>query len=310
MANRFPQVSLVGAGTVGTTLACALQAKGYPFASIISRTGSDAAAAAKTLRCSRASTVVADLSPETEILLLSVPDGAIAALAKQIAALKQLRFKKMFVVHSSGVHPASVLAPLKKKGAAVASMHPIQTFPRQLSGAQLRARLKGIYYGIDGDALAVRKAENLAADLGGRTVEIPEELRPLYHVTCVFASSYLMVLVNAISELAKTLPLTASWTEVFGPLMTTSMEHTIKFSASHSLTGPIIRRDGATVDAHLRALCALAPHFLPLYTIAGIEVGRVAKRGGQLSQEDIEQLLQRFRKFIKTQPTTNRKVNK
>lgn len=309
MAHRSPSVSLIGAGTVGTTLGAALLAKGYAFSSVVSRTGPAAVAAARLLRCSRASTNIADLSPETEILILAVPDGVVPELGRQLAGLKQLRFKKLFAAHCSGVHGSSVLSPLRKKGSAVASLHPIQTFPRNLSASQLRARLKGISYGIDGDALAQRKAENLVADLGGRAVVIPDELRPLYHVACVFASSYLMVHLNAISELASALPLSASWTEVFGPLMTASMEQTVKSSAAASLTGPIIRRDEATIEAHLAALAAHSPHLLPLYTVSGIEVARVAKRGGLLGQEDFDRLVQRFRQFIAAQPKTKRKVN-
>jgi len=307
MAQRYPTLSIVGAGTVGSTLGLALRAKGYPVAAVISRTGPSALALARALKCSRASTAVADLPAETELLLLAVPDAAVAQVAREAAALKQLKFRKLFAVHCSGVHSASVLAPLRKKGAAVASMHPVQTFPSRLTPAELRGRLKGIYYGIDGEALSLRKAENLAADLGGHAVEVPEELRALYHATCVFASSYLMVLLNAISELARALPLKASWTEVFGPLMTASMEHTIRQGASRSLTGPIVRGDDPTIDAHLAALAEHAPQFLPLYTVAGIEVARVARKGGQISEEDVRRLVMKFRQFIKSQPT--RKVN-
>jgi predicted short-subunit dehydrogenase-like oxidoreductase (DUF2520 family) len=236
-----------------------------------------------------------------------VPDGAVADVAKQLSALKQLRFRKLFVVHCSGVLGAGVLSPLRKKGAAVASMHPVQTFPSRLTPGALRGRLKDIYYGIDGEALSLRKTENLVADLGGHAVEVPPELRPLYHATCVFASSYLMVLLNAISELTRTMELKASWTEVFGPLMTASMEHTIKHGASRSLTGPIVRGDDATIARHLTALAGRAPQFLPLYTVSGIEVARVASAGGQISEDDVKRLVANFRQFIKTQPT--RKVN-
>ena len=187
MAQRFPTISIVGAGTVGSTLSMALRAKGYPVASVVSRSGPPAVALARALKCSRASTSIVDISPDTEVLLLTVPDGAVAGVAKQVSAVKQLRFRKMFIAHCSGAHSADVLAPLKKKGAAVASLHPIQTFPAHLAPGALRGRLKGIYYGIDGDALALRKAENLAADLGGHTTEIPADLRPLYHAACVFA---------------------------------------------------------------------------------------------------------------------------
>jgi predicted short-subunit dehydrogenase-like oxidoreductase (DUF2520 family) len=308
MAQRPIRLSIIGAGTVGTTLGTALAASGYRVESVVSRTGSRALTLAKQVRCSKVSTSAADLSGDTEVLLVAVPDAAVQEVAKAAAGVKALRFKKLFVVHTSGVLGADALAPLGKKGAAVASFHPVQTFPRQLTAAQLRARLRGICYGIDGDTLALAKAEALASDLGGSTVIIPAELRPVYHAACVFASSALVVLTNAISELSSALPLGRSWTEVFGPLMTASMEHAVRHAAADILTGPVLRRDEATIDAHLEALARVAPHLLPLYTVSGIEVARLARRGGHLSAEDVDRLIRRFRQFIKSQPTTTLKV--
>ena len=66
--------------------------------------------------------------------------------------------------------------------------------------------------------------------------------------------------------------------------------------------------DDATVDAHLEALARSAPHLLGLYTVSGIEVARLARRGGKLSADDVERLVRRFRQFIKSQPTTTLKV--
>jgi hypothetical protein len=45
-----------------------------------------------------------------------------------------------------------------------------------------------------------------------------------------------------------------------------------------------------------------------LYTVSGIEVARLARRGGHLSSEDVDRLIRRFRQFIKSQPTTTLKV--
>ncbi len=167
MPPRAPRLSIIGAGTVGTTLGTALSAAGHRVVSVVSRTGSHGLALAKQVRCERVSTSVADLAPETEALLIAVPDAAVNEVARAAASVKSLAFRKLFVVHTSGVHGADALAPLRRKGAAVAAFHPVQTFPRQLSASQMRARLRGICYGIDGDALSLRKAEDLAAALDG-----------------------------------------------------------------------------------------------------------------------------------------------
>src|SRR5713226_817668 len=103
---RHPKVSLVGAGTVGSTLATALAERGYPVRSIISRTGRRAIALAKAVKCPRASTQIEDIDPETQVLLITVSDGAIADIAEKAARLKNLRFKKLFAAHCSGAQIA------------------------------------------------------------------------------------------------------------------------------------------------------------------------------------------------------------
>ncbi|MBI3765591.1 MAG: hypothetical protein HY277_03700 [Ignavibacteriales bacterium] len=130
MPHRFPNVSIIGAGIVGSTLAVALFDKGYPIVSIISRTGRAALALAKFVQCKKVSTQLEDLEPQTDLLLVTVPDDLVAEIGFRLAKIKQLRFKKLFVIHCSGVHSADVLNPLRNKGASVAAMHPVQTFPR------------------------------------------------------------------------------------------------------------------------------------------------------------------------------------
>src|SRR5208283_3922910 len=135
-----------------------------------------------------------------------------------------LHFKKLFVVHCSGVYSSDILTPLKKKGALVASMHPIQTFPKTQTPERLRVRLRNIFYGIEGSPQAIEKIEIIIKAIEGKSVIIPREMKPLYHVACVFASSYMAVILNTVSELTTTLNLKATWMEVFGPLLTATME--------------------------------------------------------------------------------------
>jgi predicted short-subunit dehydrogenase-like oxidoreductase (DUF2520 family) len=306
--SSYPKVSIIGAGKVGSTLAEALSKKGYPIVSVISRRGQSALTLAKSVKCKRASTQLADLAPDTDLIIISTSDGKLPQIAKQLASLKKFKFEKMFIVHTSGVHSARVLDPLKKLGALVASVHPIQTFPDKQSPTQLQSKLRGIFYGIDVTQEALGKAERLVTDLGGKPITIPPEMKPLYHLACVFASGYMIVFLNTISELARSLELKASWTEVFGPLMTTAMENTVKYSAAEALTGPIMRGDTTTIEQHLEALAEYAPQFIPLYTVAGIEMARVAKESDKIDQDDFMGIISLFKKFI--QSTTLKNISK
>lgn len=292
----LPKISIIGAGNVGTSLAMAFFDKGYPIASVIGRTGTTALSLAKAVKCKKASTQVEDIEPSTEIILIAVSDPAIGEIARTLARNKKLKFKKLFVCHTSGVFTSAILQPLSKKGALTASVHPIQTF----SAGRKRTKVQGIFFGIEGSTEARSKAIRLVGDIGGKAIVLPPELKPLYHIACVFASSYTIVILNAIQELAKQLHINAPWTEVFGPLMTTAMENTIKYSAANALTGPVTRNDLATIKTHLTALSQSAPQFLPMYTVAGIEVARIAKEHGKVTQEEFQALITEFRQFIRS----------
>ena len=296
---RISRVSIIGAGAVGSSLGRALHDKGYPIVSIVSRSRGAAIALARGVKCKRASTEIGDLSPETECLLLTVPDGAIREIGVQLSKLKSLKFGRLFAAHCSGVHSAEILEPVRQRGALVASIHPIQTFPAKRHHTGHGAKLRGIYYGIDGEPGAVKRAEMLVADLGGKALIIRKELKALYHVICVFASNYLMVQLNSIEELTKILGTSVGWQSVFGPLMTTTIENAVRYTPAGSLTGPIVRGDFSTVDLHLRALAAYAPQLLPFYISGGIEVARVGKERQRISQDEFDRIVGQFRQFLK-----------
>src|SRR5512144_868403 len=122
--RRAATVAIIGAGKVGTAFALALAERGYAVSCVISRTGADALRLAKLVRCRRASTEVADLPGAADIIAICVNDDQVAAVARGLAALRRFAFKKSFVFHTSGVHTDALLAPLRKRGAAVAAIHP------------------------------------------------------------------------------------------------------------------------------------------------------------------------------------------
>jgi len=310
-ANPKPKVTIIGTGNVGSTLAALLFEAGYKVVSVIGLDGKSALSLAKFVKCQKVSTSLADIAPESEIIIISIPDGSVAQVAKQIASSTHLRLKKLLVLHTSGVHSAEILKPLAKKGALTGSIHPVQTFPSHRTLTQRKNSTKEIFYGIDGEPKTLQRIEQILRDINGKPLVIDAALRPLYHLACVFSSGYLMVLLNAIHEIALHVNLKGSWTEVFGPLMTTSMQNTIRNGVKNALTGPIIRKDLSTISVHLESLRENAPQFLPLYMAAGIETARLARSGDKLSDEDYSEIIDMFRSFMKTiSSTTSLKVKR
>ncbi len=306
--QSYPPVTIIGASSVGTAIAYALYDVGYPIVSVISKTIQSAQALASTVQCNTASTSVKDISPETKLLIVTVPDTSIPDLDSQIAKLASLPFKKIIAIHTAGIEPASVFKKLKAKGVTPAAVHPIQTFPKLTKQTSSTVTLEGIYFGVDCEKKSLPIIKKLVADMGGSMVMIPENQRALYHTACVFASSFLTVHMNAISELSKSLKLKTPWLDVFNPLMTVSIQNLIQSSAGEALTGPVIRKDVSTLEAHLNSLSKFAPEIIPLYTVCTSEVARIATKSGRISEKEYITIIQLLNKFSKQQ-TAKRKVS-
>ena len=79
---------------------------------------------------------------DADIIWICHTDDALAETAKLLARKPGWRGKIMF--HSSGALSSDVLAPLKRKGASTASLHPMMTF---VPGATPRMRRRPVCRG-------------------------------------------------------------------------------------------------------------------------------------------------------------------
>src|SRR5438132_12066812 len=124
MARR-QVVSIVGCGRVGGAIGLALQRAGYTVSAAWSRSRAGRQRAHRILDVP----VLADpaeVARAGDVVLLSVPDDAIAEMAAQVApGVRHGRY----VVHTSGSTQLDALAAARDAGARVASAHPPQTIP-------------------------------------------------------------------------------------------------------------------------------------------------------------------------------------
>ncbi len=181
---------------------------------------------------------------EADLVLLCVPDGAIAEVAGRLAP-------GPWVAHVSGATPLAHLAPHTRRF----SVHPLQTF----STARGPEQLDGAWAAVTGEsAEALAAARWLADVLGLRAFELADDRRALYHTGAVMASNYLVTLYRAASRAIEAAGVPK---EALVPLMRRTIDN------GFALTGPIARGDWATVDAHLQALRRELPDLEPLYRV-------------------------------------------
>ena len=295
--NKLPnKISLVGAGKVGSTLSLLLKENGFEIVSIISRTKKSAKKLGKLVHCKTISTSIKDISPQTEFLLLAVPDGVLKNVADEIAATSQLNFKKIIVAHVSGVHSVEVLSSMKKKGAKVSGFHPIQTFPKNISIQQLKKNIShNIVFGIECEKKIQPIMKQLAKKMNGKSVFITSEIKPLYHLACVVSSSFSITLLKVIEEIASNFPFAEEWKTAFSPILLSSIANALSTSPSSALTGPIPRGDVKTIEMHLNALQKFSPQLISIYKELGTKAVSIAKERGSISKEQEKKILRVLR---------------
>lgn len=292
-------ISFVGAGRVGSAMSSLLFEHGSTILSIIDVNQKAARKLANSVNCKLASTDVSDIHPKTQIIFITTPDDQISDVAQKISSIKNLNFKKLTVIHTSGVHTSDVLSPLAKKGASVLSFHPIQTFPANKSRRELQKSLDGIYFGIEGNKKIHFLSQQLVKTFRGKSVFISKQDKPLYHLACVFASNYIVTALNALCEASEKLKFKVSWVDVFAPLINTSLKNVFTTSPLAALTGPIERGDIKTIELHLRSLAEAAPQVITYYIGMGIETARLARLKRTITNEHFLELINLFKSFLK-----------
>ena len=213
-------LSIVGPGRLGRSLAMLLEAAGHRV----------------HLRGREATEPPFD----PDLRLLTVPDPAIAEVAASLPPGAP-------VVHCAGSKGLDVLAPHARRG----SLHPLMSFP----GPEVALpSLDGVPAAIDATDEALAAAlTTLAEDLGLTPVRVPGDRR-LYHAAAVMAGNFATVLLaeaGAVLEAAGVESRQAR--ALLLPLMEASLRQAVADPA-RGLTGPIPRRDQATLEAHRAAL--------------------------------------------------------
>ncbi len=213
-----PRLLVIGVGRAGGSFADALTLAGWEV-----ETAHHGAAAE------------ASASGDHDLVLLCVPDPAVATVASQLAT-----HDSVVVAHCAGSLGLDVLAPHPRVG----SVHPLVALSDRGRGAE---RLRGAWFGVAGDPLVERVVEAL----DGRAVAVADEDRTIYHAAAVVASNHLVALMGQVQRLAGSVDVPL---EAYLDLAVGALANVVASDPATALTGPVARGDWATVQRHLDAL--------------------------------------------------------
>lgn len=243
-----PKVAIVGAGSLAACLAPELHKKGYAITEIISRNSRDPRARKLAARIGARAVTISTAALDATLLWFCVPDRKIRVAAASLAGLAQGRIQYAF--HSSGALSSREFATLRRRGIAVASVHPLMTL---VPGAQ--PSLADVPFALEGDAPAIRIARRIVRDLGGESFLLPASRKAAYHTWATLTSPLLLAFLVTLEEAARAAGLKKQDSRRRSlPIIRQTLANYSALGPERSFSGPIVRGDAVTVAKHLAAL--------------------------------------------------------
>jgi predicted short-subunit dehydrogenase-like oxidoreductase (DUF2520 family) len=283
-SRRRERVAIVGAGKVGLVLGKILAGNGAAITCVVSRTARSVAEGKRFLGCRNGSTHLDAIPRDTTLVFITTPHGAVETVAADLVSGVDLDWRRTAVCHASGMLTAAALAPLRARGATVFSFHPLQTFPRDFAPRDIVPSARGIFYGVDGEPAALKRARALARLLEGRAVVVPPELRVFYHAACVVASNHLTALLADLGRMSARMGFAPrDALAAFRPIIDATVTNVYRTSPARALSGPVARGGVETVGGHLDAVREQTPDLLPYFVRMTAETVRLAEEKGSLA---------------------------
>jgi len=176
--KKTPKIVLIGAGNVGYHLGCRFRELGVEVLQVFSRDKKKAQTLAKKID-TKATNKLAKVTPEADIYILAVHDGAIAEVAAQLQFLDD---KKRLFVHTSGATPSTVLKPYFRN---YGIFYPLQTF-----SISRQANFEDIPICVDAKRKKHREQLlKLAKITSPKVYEVNDKQRAILHVAAVFVNN-------------------------------------------------------------------------------------------------------------------------
>jgi len=245
-----PQIAIVGPGRLGGALSLALTEAGYRVSEVISRdTPSSEKRARDIARKTRSlTTTLKTANLKSDLIWFCVPDREIARAGR--ALIPSAEWKGKVAFHSSGALASDELKVLRRRGASVASVHPMMTFVRGSIPS-----LKGITFALEGDAKAIRLARRITRDLGGYAFSISRRSKSAYHAWGGFSSPLLVAMLATAEQVARTAGLSSTQArKIMMPIVRQTLANYIALGPAGAFSGPIVRGDVSIVRKHVRTL--------------------------------------------------------
>ncbi len=270
-------IVIVGPGRVGQALGKLLRRAGVPILFVAARRLEAAKKAVRFIGGGHPILMDGEKIAQASVVLLTTTDAALRPVARSLSRAHRDWSGKV-VLHTCGSLPATVLAPLRRRGAAVGSLHPFQTTPSPAAG--VRSMVKS-FWGIEGDPAARRVAERWAKRLHGISFPIRSSGKVLYHLAAQLTCPAVVTLMERAARLLKQVGVPARIARpMLAKFVTEAVRNFAELGEGRALTGPVVRRDWTIVRKHLAAMRRSSPDLVPVYLALLLPMARLAGLAG------------------------------
>jgi predicted short-subunit dehydrogenase-like oxidoreductase (DUF2520 family) len=278
----------MGCGNVGRCLGRKLREVGWRLAEVCCRTLESAREACAFM--GGGSPVepgaAGRIAASAPLVIVATPDREIASVEALVAREADAQ---SVVLHLSGALPSSILSECRDQGAAVGSMHPLQSFADPEAALAL---LEGSIFACEGDEAAIAAGFEIARALGGRPLRIETRSKEIYHAAAAAASNFMIAPLMLALDLMEAAGLDrGTGLEALEPLILGTAKNAVKRGAPEALTGPIERNDRLVIEGHLAAIERDVPELKSAYVALARLTVEAARRKGALGDADASELL-------------------
>jgi predicted short-subunit dehydrogenase-like oxidoreductase (DUF2520 family) len=273
MAMKYG-ISIIGAGRLGRSLGRRLREQGWKIHIVVTRSQATARRAVRSIGGGRGLSELSAGVFSAPIILIAVPESAVASIVNRLASFGEANLQGKTVLHTSGALNSNDLARLRSLGAAVGSIHPLQTF----SGVGIPP-LEGRIFVVEGDPAAIRLARGMTRALGGQPVQLAAFRKSLYHAAAVISAGHVLALEETAIRIFVSLGMKRREAlKALLPLTRQVLENLERVGPRAAWTGPLARGDYSVIAMHEDALKPLPLEYLDAYRAVHRLAARVLAR--------------------------------
>ena len=227
----------LGAGNLATQLSKALQNKGFKIIQVFSRTEESAKKLADSLS-TNFTTSVKEINKNADIYFVATKDAVIDEL------LSQIDIDNKLLVHCSGSLPLSVL---EKYSENTGVFYPLQTFSktRHIDFNEIPVFIES--NSVKNEVILFQIAKQISDNVS----VIDSDKRKVLHISAVFACNFVNYFYTVAADIlkSKNIPF-----DVLKQLILETAKKVQEMEPEKAQTGPAVRFDENTINAHLNEL--------------------------------------------------------